>query len=78
MRTLISHLNWKKSLLLFILGLIFAWILMLVILCTVYLQILLNPVCIRGIEVPEGYTDVMLETPDGLRLAGWLCCYWAG
>jgi dipeptidyl aminopeptidase/acylaminoacyl peptidase len=71
MRTLISRLNWKKSLLLFILGLLFAWILMLAILCTVYLQILLNPVCIRGIEVPEGYTDVKLETPDGLSLAGW-------
>lgn len=71
MRTYISGLNWKKFLLLFILGVILSWILILTILCTVYIQMLLNPPCIPAAETPVGFVNAVLETPDGLSLAGW-------
>jgi len=71
MPTYISGLNWKKLILLFVLGVLLAWILILAILCTVYVQVLLNPPCIPTTDVPAGFVNVGLETPDGLSLAGW-------
>jgi hypothetical protein len=71
MRTYFSGLNWKKFLLIFVLGVMLAWILILVILCTVYVQMLLNPPCIPTTETPAGFVNVVLETPDGLSLTGW-------
>jgi dipeptidyl aminopeptidase/acylaminoacyl peptidase len=71
MRIHLSTLNWKRFLLLFIPGLVAAWILIIAIVCTVYVQLLLNPPCTQSIEVPAGFADVVLETPDGLSLSGW-------
>lgn len=62
--------GWRIAARLLIAGL-FAYCLVIGVMCQIYVSGLLHPTCWRAEQAPAGYQDVTLKTEDGVTIRGW-------